>query len=180
MNFHGSGQKAAWRQVLTFAFQQPVPAEIVGKVMSCHAMKSPNPCLKPTVVGIHVLDVIDLGDDPNAGGEVDRSVSNADFSGGSAQRLSAVSTQHGIVGQERLECGADVFFIRFFQHEVGSAPVRSRQISTGICSADKPRFEACPPWRRSSLVMPCFWPLNDSRKKVSSTSAMPVKCVACC
>jgi len=50
---------------------------------------------------------------------------------------------------------------------------RSRATSTGICSADKPGFDAGVPRTFAGRGNPPRWPLNDSKKNVSSASTTP-------
>ncbi len=95
--------------------------------MRSHAMETAHPRLEPTIVGIDVLHVIDLGDHPNARREIDRTVSDSHFPGGSTQGLSAVCAENDIACQEGFERRADVLLVSLLQNEIGGTP---RSITT--------------------------------------------------
>lgn len=69
------------------AINKSSPTEIIGKVMGSDTMKSAHPLFEPTSVGIDVLNVVDLGDNPNACGQIDRAMGNAHFPSGGANAL---------------------------------------------------------------------------------------------
>jgi len=160
---------------------QSAPTEIAWQVMRSDAVEASYPSLESAIVGVNVLYVIGLGDHPNACRQIDRAVDDAHFPSGSTQGLRAVGAENCIACQEGLERGADVCALSAFSRTKSVVlPVRSRQIRTGICSSDKPRFYALPPRLRGVRAIPCFLPLNDSRKNVSSASAIPTRFVAFC
>jgi hypothetical protein len=101
------------------AVNQPSPTEIIGKVMSGDAVESVHPLLEPTIVGVHVLDVIHLADHPNARSQIDWAMSNADFTHSSTQGPTAVGAKNRIACQQRLERRADVLLVSLLQYEVG-------------------------------------------------------------
>ena len=53
------------------AFQTPAPPEIVGQVFGRDAVETRHPALETAVVGVDVLDVEGVVDDPNACAEID-------------------------------------------------------------------------------------------------------------
>ena len=55
------------------------------------------------------------------------------------------------------------------------APAKARLKWVKLAIHDNPRFEAFPPRLRAARGIPRFLPLNDSRKNVSSASAIPVR-----
>ena len=109
------------------AINQSAPTKITGKVMSSHAIESANPSFEPAIVGIDVLNVINLGDHSNACSEIDRTVSDSHFPRGRTQRLPTVGAENDIACQERLESRADVPFVSLLKHEVSGTP---RSITT--------------------------------------------------
>lgn len=98
------------------------PTEIISKVMRSDTVKSAHPLFEPTIVGIDVLNVVDLGDNPNACGQIDRTVGDAHFPSGGAQCLAAVGAEDSIACQYGLERSADVHLVSLLQNEVGCAP----------------------------------------------------------
>lgn len=54
------------------------PTQIAIQILGRHAVESPYPVLEPTVVGIHILDVIDTGHRSPAGRHIDRLLSDTD------------------------------------------------------------------------------------------------------
>lgn len=87
---------------------QPSPPEIIGKVMCGDAVKSAHPFFESTVVGIHVLHVVDLADNPDTCSQIDWTVGDADFPHRGTQCLAAISTENCIVCQQWFECRANV------------------------------------------------------------------------
>lgn len=47
--------------------------------MCSDTVKSAHPLFEPIIIGIDVLNVVDLGDNPNACGQIDRTVGDAHF-----------------------------------------------------------------------------------------------------
>ena len=94
------------------------PTEIIGKVMSGDAVETVHPRFESTIVGIHVLNVVDLADYSNTRSQIDWPVSDADFPHGGTQRFAAVSTEHRIACQQWLEHRADVLLIGLPQYEI--------------------------------------------------------------
>jgi len=162
-----------------YGYDQSICAnQETGKVMSSHAMESRTQVLSG-IVGIDVLNVINLGDHSNACSEIDRTVSD------SHSRAAAPAPSHCLCRERHrlpgeAESRAMCLLSAFSSTKSVVLPVRSRQISTGICSSDNrvsmPFRHAC----EGARVMPCFLPLNDSRKNVSSASAMPTRLKAFC
>ena len=101
---------------------QSAPTKIVGKIMRSDAMKTTHPSLESTIVGIDVLYVIDLADDPNARCKIDWTMRDSDFPCSSAQCLSAVGTKNDIACHKRFERSADVHFVGFLQDKIGGTP----------------------------------------------------------
>jgi len=99
----------------------PSPAKIIGQVMCSDSMKPDHPFLEPADVGVHVLRVVNLADHFDSCGHIDLAVDDTDFARRSTQRPAAVCAKHGITRQQRLECRADVRFIRLFQNKIGCA-----------------------------------------------------------
>ena len=149
------------------------PTEIIGKVMRSDTVKSAHPLFEPTIVGIDVLNVVDLGDNPNACGQIDRTMGDAHFPSGGTQCLAAVGAEDSIACQYGLERSADVHLVSLLQNEVGGAP------ETIAANQHRNLFVGQAAFR-SLATVPCFLPLNDSRKKVSSASAMPTRLAAFC
>ncbi len=58
---------------------QSSPPEIIDKVMCGDAVKSAHPFFESTVVGIHVLHVVDLAGNPDTCSQIDWAVDDADF-----------------------------------------------------------------------------------------------------
>ncbi len=71
---------------------QSSPPEIIGKVMCDDTVKSAHPLFEATVVGIHVLHVVDLAGNPDTCNQIDWTVGDADFPHCGTQSLAAVST----------------------------------------------------------------------------------------
>lgn len=84
------------------------PAEIAVEVACGHALEAAQPILESGVVSIDVLDVIDTGDDPNAGRQIDRAMRDTDLFGSRRQGAAAVRAQNRVLRQNRLERGGDV------------------------------------------------------------------------
>ena len=78
---------------------QSSPPEIIGKVMCGDAVKSAHPFFESTVVGIHVLHVVDLADNPDTCSQIDWAVDDADFPHCGTQCLAAISTENCIICQ---------------------------------------------------------------------------------
>src|SRR4030066_2507292 len=97
------------------------PAEIAVEVACGHALEAAYPILEPGVVSIDVLNVIDTGDDPDAGRQIDRAMRSADLFGGRRQGAAAVRAQNRVLRQNRLECGGDVGLVIRLKNEVGGA-----------------------------------------------------------
>lgn len=97
------------------------PAEIVREVPSCHTVEAAHPGFEPTAIGVDVLYVIDLGDNPDASGQIDWTMGNANFAGNSNHGPAAVGAQNGIAGQYGLERLKDVRSVVLLQNEVGCA-----------------------------------------------------------
>ena len=98
----------------------PSPTEIIGKVMSGDAVESVYPLLEPTIVGVHVLDVIHLANHPDARSQVDWPMGDADFPHGGTQGSAAVGAKNRIPRQQWLERCTNVLLVRLLQHKVGS------------------------------------------------------------
>ena len=86
-----------------------------------NSVKSVHPLFEPTVVGVHVLNVVNLADNPNARSQIDWSVGDADFPYSSTQSLAAVGTENSIACQQWLECRTDMFLVSLTQNKVGCA-----------------------------------------------------------
>ena len=82
---------------------QSSPTEIIGKVMSGDTMEPVHPLFEPTVIGVHVLNVVNLADHPNARSQIDWTMGYADFPHGSTQSLAAVGAENRITRQQWLE-----------------------------------------------------------------------------
>ncbi len=123
---------------------------------------------------------VNLGDCPDARRQID-SVVGAPVSRAAATSALPLSVQ-GMEPPDKtgLRAAQMCALSAFSRTEPVVFPVRSRQISTGICSSDKPLFDALPPRLRGARNMPCFLPLNDSRENVPPAPAMPIKFVAFC
>lgn len=90
---------------------QSSPPEIIGKVMCGDAVRSAHPFFESTVVGIHVLHVVDLADIPDTCSQIDWAVDDANFPHCGTQCLATISTENCIVCQQWFECRADVLFV---------------------------------------------------------------------
>src|SRR5450759_1571953 len=80
-----------------------VPAEIAVQVFRGHALEAAQPALETAVVGIDVLDVVDAGDDADAGGQINRAVRHADLAGGGRECPRAVGAKDGVLAQNGLQ-----------------------------------------------------------------------------
>ena len=71
------------------AVEVSAPTEIVSQVAGCHAIETAHPGFQSAAIGIDVLNVIALGDHPNAGGQSDRTMGDANCSGNANPRPAA-------------------------------------------------------------------------------------------
>ena len=78
----------------------PSPAKIIGQVMSSDSMKPDHPLLESAIVGIHVLNMVNLADHADSRSQIDRTVGDADFTSRRTQRLAAVGAKHGVGGKQ--------------------------------------------------------------------------------
>jgi len=103
------------------ALDKSSPAEIVGKVMCGDAVETAHPFLESAIVGIDVLNMVNPGNNTNTSGQVNRTMSDADFPCGGSQSLAAIRAENGILRQNGLEGCTDVLLVGLDQHEVGCA-----------------------------------------------------------
>ena len=97
-----------------------IPAKVAVQVFGGHAFEAANPALESAVIGIHVLDVIDAGDDTDASGQIDRAVRDADLLGARRQGAGTIRAKDGVLTQNGLQGSGDVLRIAARQDEVGS------------------------------------------------------------
>ena len=102
------------------AVKHAKPAQVRRQVLGGHALEAAHPAAQAADVGIDVLHM-PRPIDPNAGADVDAVVLHAQQLGRSRQRGTAVGAQHGVLGQQGRQCGA----------ELGSAGARHDDVGRG-------------------------------------------------
>ena len=124
------------------SIDQTAPAKVVGKIVCRHAVEASYPILEPTVVDIDVLYVIDLGDHPIPAAKliVRRVMPISRAAAPSALPLSVQRTTS--LARRSFNAAPMCTLSAFSRTKSAVLPVQSRQIRTGICSSDTPRFEA--------------------------------------
>lgn len=165
--------------IAVVSLNQSSPAQIVTQVAGGDAVEAAYPFLESAIVGIDVLHMIDPRHNTLTSSQIDRPVGDAHFFGNSRQRLFSVGAQNDSVAKSGLSTAPRCALSAFSRMKSAVLPVRSRQIRTAVCSSDRPRLLALPPRLRGARLKPCLLPFCDSRKYVSSGSAMPARLIAC-
>ena len=101
------------------AFQASAPPEIVGEILGRNAAEAGHPALEAAVVGIDVLDVEGVIDDPNPRAEIDGLLGDMGLGGEGTVDRGTVGTQHGIGVEDRGEHGAYALGGGLRKHRIG-------------------------------------------------------------
>ncbi len=145
-------------------FQHPAPAQIIPQVVGCDSMESFHPLLQPPVISVHMLDVV-CPNDSLTSTVVHHLMCYAPRLAETGIHPCTITAEHCIGRDEWL------------QHRFHRLRIQPFQLKVGLMARPVPRVRPFPPRCLAGRGNPRC-PLNDSRKKVSSTSTMPSSRVA--
>ena len=128
-----------------------MPAEVAVEVFRGYPVEPAHPAFEAAVVIVDVLDMVDALD-ALACAQIERHMRKPRLAGECAIGRGAVADQHRRFGDHRFQRRRKRFCRAVWQDLIAVALLRSRAISTGTCSSDKPRFDAFPPRLRAGRV----------------------------
>ena len=157
MTTHHESQPQSGVEMIAKPFNHPSPSKIVGQVLGCDSMETKHPPFQARMVSVHILDVINPGQHPNALAQVDCTVSSPHFASCQCEGplSSTVGAEDGIRGQERFQDSFDRLVVvpRKNRIEGGSRAIpngQNRNLFEGESALRRPTA----PFPRSSRKMP--------------------------
>ena len=108
--------------VVSIAFENATPGEVVGEIAGGNAMKPGHPFLEPVVIGIDVLDVESTGPDTLARAVANHLMGDAATTGKGSIDAGPVTTENGLGIHQGLQGRGDVICIQFGQLKVCRMP----------------------------------------------------------
>jgi hypothetical protein len=105
------------------ALQPAPPAKIILQILPGDTVKAHHSAFKAAVIGVHVFDVIDLGQHTNAPTQAELTMRQGNLAGSLAINCRPVAAQNGIFRHVLAQNRRDVNNVRISQLEVGSGTV---------------------------------------------------------